>query len=79
MILHFISRLLSLVDMPNALQLSLKGLLFSFLICSPLHGAAFWPFPKKRFTGTRLVDAGTLGLTGDRRIVAFGDFSGDQL
>jgi len=25
------------------------------------------------------VDAGTLGLTGDRRIVAFGDFSGDQL
>ncbi|KAL9714709.1 hypothetical protein Ac2012v2_001367 [Leucoagaricus gongylophorus] len=47
-------------------------------MCLPLLGAAFWPFPKKRFTGTRLVEAGTLGLTGDRRIVAFGDFSGDQ-
>jgi integrin alpha FG-GAP repeat containing protein 1 len=25
------------------------------------------------------VEAGTLGLTGDRRVVALGDFSGDQL
>lgn len=57
-----------------------KAFLCSCLIttCLSLPGAAFWPFPKKRFTGTALVEAGTLGLTGDRRVVAFGDFSGDQ-
>ncbi|KXN92003.1 T-cell immunomodulatory protein [Leucoagaricus sp. SymC.cos] len=57
-----------------------KTFLCSCLITASLSlpGAAFWPFPKKRFTGTALVDAGTLGLTGDRRVVAFGDFSGDQ-
>ena len=67
--------------MPSVLQMPWKVPLYSCLItmCLPLLGAAFWPFPKKRFTGTRLVEAGTLGLTGDRRIVAFGDFSGDQL
>ena len=38
-----------------------------------------WPFPAKRFTGNSLIDAGTMGLSGDNRVVAFGDFNGDQL
>ncbi|KAF5324887.1 hypothetical protein D9611_004159 [Ephemerocybe angulata] len=47
---------------------------------STTHAFEFWwPFPKKRFTGNSLLDAGTLGLTGDVRVVAFGDFDGDQL
>lgn len=47
---------------------------------SSAHGFEFWwPFPKKRFTANSLIDAGTLGLSGDVRIVAFGDFDGDQL
>ncbi|KIJ94536.1 hypothetical protein K443DRAFT_683654 [Laccaria amethystina LaAM-08-1] len=37
-----------------------------------------WPFPAKRFTGNSLIDAGTMGLSGDNRVVAFGDFNGDQ-
>ena len=40
---------------------------------------AIWPFPAKRFTGNSLVDAGSLGLNGDGRVVALGDFDGDQL
>ncbi|TFK34872.1 hypothetical protein BDQ12DRAFT_688981 [Crucibulum laeve] len=39
---------------------------------------AIWPFPPKRFTGNSLLDAGSMGLDGDGRVVAFGDFSGDQ-
>jgi integrin alpha FG-GAP repeat containing protein 1 len=50
----------------------------SFL--SPADGLKlWWPFPKKRFTGNSLIEAGTLGLSGDVRVVAFGDFNGDQL
>lgn len=47
--------------------------------CLFLPGAAIWPFPPKRFTGTSLINAGSLGLSGDGRVVAFGDFNGDQL
>jgi len=53
-------------------------LLLSACFISPAI-AAFWPFPTKRFTGNSLIDAGSLGLKGDGRIVAFGDFNGDQL
>ncbi|KAF8968304.1 hypothetical protein BDZ97DRAFT_1655046 [Flammula alnicola] len=42
-------------------------------------GLAIWPFPPKRFTGNSLIDAGSMGLSGDGRVVAFGDFNGDQL
>jgi hypothetical protein len=38
-----------------------------------------WPFPSKRFSANAFVDAGTLGLEDAGRIVAFGDFDGDQL
>ncbi|KAF8188320.1 hypothetical protein BJ912DRAFT_1031903 [Pholiota molesta] len=47
--------------------------------CLFLPGAAIWPFPPKRFTGSSLINAGSLGLSGDGRVVAFGDFNGDQL
>lgn len=38
-----------------------------------------WPFKPKRFSGTALVGAGSLGLSDNERILAFGDFNGDQL
>ncbi|KAF9551253.1 hypothetical protein CPC08DRAFT_316251 [Agrocybe pediades] len=53
-------------------------LVFTACLISPAI-AAFWPFPTKRFSGNSLIDAGSLGLKGDGRIVAFGDFNGDQL
>ena len=49
------------------------------LVPSSLGFDLWWPFPKKRFTKNSLLDAGSLGLTGDVRVVAFGDFDGDQL
>ncbi|KAF9484939.1 hypothetical protein BDN70DRAFT_824769 [Pholiota conissans] len=56
---------------------TLTAVLATSSVFSP--GAAIWPFPPKRFTGTSLIGAGSLGLNGDGRIVAFGDFNGDQL
>ena len=38
-----------------------------------------WPFPPKRFKGNALLGAGSLGLDTDGRVVALGDFNGDQL
>ena len=49
------------------------------LISSTSGFEFWWPFPKKRFTKNSLIDAGSLGLSGDVRVVAFGDFDGDQL
>lgn len=43
------------------------------------RAAAVWPFPSKRFTGSSLLEAGPLGITQEGRVVAFGDFNGDQL
>lgn len=37
-----------------------------------------WPFSPKRFTKNALMSAGSLGLDGAGRVVAFGDFNGDQ-
>jgi hypothetical protein len=42
-------------------------------------GVLPWPFSSKRFTANAFVDAGTLGLEDAGRIVAFGDFDGNQL
>ncbi|KAJ6523586.1 hypothetical protein B0H19DRAFT_972767 [Mycena capillaripes] len=39
---------------------------------------AIWPFPPKRFSGNSLVDAGSMGITVQGRVIAFGDFNGDQ-
>jgi hypothetical protein len=41
---------------------------------------AIWPFPPKRFKSNALIGAGSLGLDKlQGRIIAFGDFDGDQL
>lgn len=58
-------------------KLSLLSLFAGLLLFSP--SLAVWPFPPKRFTGNALIDAGSMGLDGDGRVVAFGDFNGDQL
>lgn len=47
--------------------------------CLVFPTVAIWPFPPKRFSGNSLIDAGSLGLSGEGRVVAFGDFNGDQL
>ena len=57
------------------------SLLF-FIVSLALFAApttALWPFPPKRFSSNALVPAGTLGLDGDDRVIAFGDFDGDHL
>lgn len=51
--------------------------LTALLLVSP--ALAIWPFPPKRFTGNTLIDAGSMGLDDDGRVIAFGDFNGDQL
>lgn len=52
------------------------GLIVLSLNCAAV---SFWPFPPKRFTGNSLLEAGSLGLGEDQRVLAFGDFNGDQL
>ena len=47
-----------------------------------LPSGALWPFDTflpKRFSGNALLGAGSLGVDDDGRIIAFGDFNGDQL
>ena len=52
-------------------------LLSLLLFTLPSH--AIWPFPPKRFAGNSLIVAGSMGLDEDGRVVAFGDFDGNQL
>ncbi|KAI0045090.1 integrin alpha N-terminal domain-containing protein [Auriscalpium vulgare] len=40
--------------------------------------AALWPFPPKRFSGNALIGAGSMGIADGERVLAFGDFNGDQ-
>jgi integrin alpha FG-GAP repeat containing protein 1 len=50
------------------------------LLCLISSSTAIWPFPSKRYTGDSLLGTGSMGI-GDNdgeRIVAFGDFNGDQ-
>ena len=53
------------------------GLLISCFLVSP--SAAIWPFPPKRFSGNSLLKAGSMGVDNNDRIIAYGDFNGDQL
>ncbi|KAM6500960.1 hypothetical protein JOM56_003974 [Amanita muscaria] len=39
---------------------------------------AIWPFPSKRFTRNSFIDAGSLDVDRNSRIVAYGDFNNDQ-
>ncbi|KAF9464632.1 hypothetical protein BDZ94DRAFT_1256197 [Collybia nuda] len=53
--------------------------IYLFLISCLISSAfAIWPFPPKRFTKNSLINAGSMGLGSAGRIVAFGDFNGDQ-
>jgi hypothetical protein len=46
----------------------------------PFHSSyAIWPLPAKKFSGNSMLNAGSLGITAGDRVVAFGDFNGDQL
>jgi hypothetical protein len=47
--------------------------------CLSATATAMWPFPSKRFPGDKLVGIGSIGIDASERIVAFGDFNGDQL
>ncbi|KIK98838.1 hypothetical protein PAXRUDRAFT_632706 [Paxillus rubicundulus Ve08.2h10] len=55
---------------------SFPALLSIFLIISPV--SSMWPFQPKRFTKNSLMQTGSMGLGDGDRIVAFGDFNGDQ-
>ncbi|PFH53586.1 hypothetical protein AMATHDRAFT_137318 [Amanita thiersii Skay4041] len=55
---------------------SLLFLFIPLLFLPP--SSAIWPFPPKRFTKNALIAAGSMGLDGNARIVAYGDFNRDQ-
>ncbi|KAI6036999.1 hypothetical protein BKA83DRAFT_687075 [Pisolithus microcarpus] len=57
-------------------QLSCRALLGILLLATP--AVSIWPFSPKRFSKSSLIQAGSLGLDDGGRIVAFGDFNGDQ-
>jgi integrin alpha FG-GAP repeat containing protein 1 len=46
------------------------------LVATPAN--AIWPFKPKRFRGNSLIQAGSMGVDANSRVVAFGDFNGDQ-
>ncbi|TFY66482.1 hypothetical protein EVG20_g4607, partial [Dentipellis fragilis] len=49
------------------------------VLASPTAASWIWPFSPKRFKGNALLGAGSMGLEDeDGRVVAFGDFNGDQ-
>ncbi|KAI0093714.1 hypothetical protein BDY19DRAFT_881949 [Irpex rosettiformis] len=52
------------------------GLLLACSIVLPTN--AIWPFPPKRFSGNSLLKAGPMGVDGNDRVIAYGDFNGDQ-
>ncbi|KAI0810948.1 hypothetical protein BC629DRAFT_1589690 [Irpex lacteus] len=52
------------------------GLLLAYSLVLPAN--AIWPFPPKRFSGNSLLKAGSMGVDGNDRVIAYGDFNGDQ-
>ena len=57
----------------------LSELLLLTLSLAGLQVNAIWPFPPKRFSGNSLLKAGAMGVDSSDRVIAFGDFNGDQL
>lgn len=53
------------------------GLLVACFLALPT--SALWPFPPKRFSGNSLLKAGPMGVDDNDRVIAYGDFNGDQL
>ena len=62
---------------PPRLHLTFVCCIYLFIAILP--ASAIWPFPPKRFNGNALLTAGSMGVDDDGRVVAFGDFNGDQL
>ncbi|KIO03962.1 hypothetical protein M404DRAFT_26585 [Pisolithus tinctorius Marx 270] len=60
----------------SSARLSCRALLGIFLLATPV--SSIWPFSPKRFSKSSLIQAGPLGLDDGGRIIAFGDFNGDQ-
>ncbi|KIM30943.1 hypothetical protein M408DRAFT_21755 [Serendipita vermifera MAFF 305830] len=60
------------------LKLAPLGSIFLIINAVIIPSRAVWPFPSKRFTANAFLDAQALGLDDVGRIVAFGDFDGDQ-
>ncbi|GJE88027.1 VCBS repeat-containing protein [Phanerochaete sordida] len=56
----------------------LPELLLLTLSLSTLQADAIWPFPPKRFSGNSMLSAGAMGVDSNDRVIAFGDFNGDQ-
>ncbi|EGO21825.1 hypothetical protein SERLADRAFT_363011 [Serpula lacrymans var. lacrymans S7.9] len=52
--------------------------IFLCILCLALPARSMWPFSPKRFTKNSLMKAGSMGIASGDRIVAFGDFNGDQ-
>ncbi|KDQ59682.1 hypothetical protein JAAARDRAFT_33256 [Jaapia argillacea MUCL 33604] len=52
--------------------------LFSIALVQVSPVASIWPFPPKRFKGNALIGAGSMGVDVEGRVIAFGDFNGDQ-
>ena len=57
----------------------LPELLLLTLSLATLQADAIWPFPPKRFSGNSMLSAGAMGVDSNDRVIAFGDFNGDQL
>lgn len=55
-----------------------KALFVLALTADVLGVRALWPFGQKRYTEEALIDAGPLGVEGVGRVVAVGDWNGDQ-
>lgn len=55
-----------------------KALFVLALTADVLGVRAIWPLSQKRYTEEALIDAGTLGVEEVGRVVAVGDFNGDQ-
>ena len=55
-----------------------KALFVLALTAEVLGVGASWGFSQKRYTEEALVDAGSLGVEGVGRVVAVGDWNGDQ-
>ena len=58
-----------------------KTLLVLTLTAEVLGVGAMWPFTEEReqsYTAEGLVDAGSLGIEGTGRVLAVGDWDGDQ-
>lgn len=61
----------------EAAMYPLRTHLCVILLASGLS-SALWPFGSRRFASNSLINAGSLGLDSTSRVIAFGDFNGDQ-